>query len=87
MKDKSINIFNSIFSVFILLAIIGGGIVFLLFIVAFIVGGESATVFSTAASKTIMPYFIKAAAIGMLAGLIILYTSGEHYLHLKDNQE
>lgn len=49
MKDKSINIFNSIFSVFILLAIIGGGIVFLLFIVAFIVGGESATVFSTAA--------------------------------------
>lgn len=85
MKDKSINIFNSIFSIFILFSIIGGGLVFLLFMLAILIGGETGAFLSTTASNTIMPYFIKAAAMGMLVGLIILYTSGEHYLHLKDN--
>ena len=85
MKDKSINILNSIFSIFILLSIIGGGLVFLLFMVAILIGGEMGAFLSIIASKTIMPYFIKAAAIGILAGLIILYTSGKHYLYLGDD--
>lgn len=87
MKDKSINILNSIFSIFILLAIMGGGLVFILFMLALLIGGETGAILSTTASKTIMPYFIKSAALGMLSGLIILYTSGKHYLHLNDNQE
>lgn len=89
MKYRSLNIFNSIFSLFISISILGGGIIFLMFIIAIIVGGNLGTIIATTAFKKIMPYFIKAAAIGIFAGLIAIYTSGSHYLSLKklDKQE
>lgn len=83
MKDKLLEILNSIFSIFILVAIFGGALIFLFFLLALVIGGEKGANLSIFASKSIMPYFIKAAAIGILAGLIELYLSRDHHLSLK----
>lgn len=83
MKEKFINLIGSIFSIFILLGLLGGGIIFLMFLLALIIGGDKAAILSTMASETIMPYFIKSATVGIMAGLIVLYFSGDHHLSLK----
>jgi len=81
--NKIENIMISIFSIGIMVAISGGALVFLLFLMGFILGGESAAYLSNLASKILMPYFIKSAAIGVFAGLITFYIHGKHELSIK----
>ena len=80
MKAKSHNIISTIFSLFIVIAIFGGGLVFAMFIIAIIIGGETGQQIAVTAKDIVMPYFIRSASIGVLAGLISFYISGKHSL-------
>jgi len=87
MKEKINDFLKSIFSIFTLIAIAGGGIIFLIFVIALIIGGDTATTLSVNASKKYMPYFIKSAAIGVMAGLAFFYTSKSHTLSLNEDND
>lgn len=80
MKAKIHDIISAIFSLFIVIAIFGGGLVFAMFIVAIIIGGETGQQIAIVAKDIVMPYFIRSASIGVLAGLISFYISGKHSL-------
>ncbi len=83
MKNNFENLLSSLFSFFILIAILGGGIIFLLFLVALLLGGETGANLAISTSTTIMPYFIKSATIAVLAGLVSMYARGMHTLTLQ----
>ena len=84
MKNTLKNIGKSIFSIFIMIAMAGGGIVFAMFAIALIIGGESGNAIALSARNTVMPIFIRSAAIAMAGGLLQLYASGEHQLTMGD---
>lgn len=87
MKNKLDSILKSIFSIFILIALAGGGVVFLLFIGALIVGGEKGAEIALNSKNMVMPFFIKSATVAVAAGLISFYNSKEHTLSLEDKDE
>lgn len=84
MKKKIEDIVEAIFSLSLIIAIIGGGIIFLMFVSALIIGGPSGESIAVSASGTVMPYFIRAASISILTGLIYIYLNNEHALTMKD---
>ena len=79
---KLINILEYIFSITVLIALFGGGVVFILHLIALIIGGDMATSISVFATDGLMPYFIRIATVGILSGLITFYISKEHHLSL-----
>lgn len=83
MKTKIEKVVSAIFSISILIAIMGGGIVFLMFAAALIVGGDTGVGIAVSAKNTVMPYFIRAATIGTLAGLVSFYLTGLHALFIE----
>lgn len=85
MKVKIQKIVDSIFSVSLITAILGGGIIFVMFMMALIIGGPSGEALATNASKVIMPYFIRIASLSVLCGLISIYISGKHPLSLEED--
>lgn len=87
MKEKIQNIINAVFSFFIIIAILGGGIIFCMFIIALIIGGDTGASLSSSASKVVMPYFIRAASIAVLAGLVSFYITGQHALSLEEENK
>ena len=87
MKDKSHSIASVVFSVFILVAILGGGLIFAMFVVAIIIGGDTGQLIAINAKNVVMPYFIRSASIGVLAGLISFYISGRHSLSFDNDSK
>ena len=85
MKAKLQKIVDSIFSVCLITAILGGGIIFVMFVIALIMGGSSGEALASNASKVIMPYFIRIASLSVLCGLISIYISGKHPLSLEED--
>lgn len=84
MKEKRGKIIESIFSIALVIAITGGGVIFCMFMIALVIGGSTAESIATSASKIVMPYFIRSASIAVLCGLISFYISGNHTLSLDD---
>lgn len=82
MKEKLDNVLKRIFSFFLIVAILGGGIIFIMFLVALIIGGDLGASIAVSARETIMPYLIRSASISVLVGLISLYITGKHVLSL-----
>ena len=87
MRENIENLLSRLFSFFILVAILGGGLIFILFIIALILGGGAGENLAISASSIIMPYFIKAASIAIVAGLATMYISGMHTLTLEKTIE
>lgn len=85
MKIKIQKIVDSIFSIALIVAILGGGVIFVMFMIALVLGGPSGELMATNANKVVMPYFIRIASIAVLFGLISTYTSGKHPLSLSDD--
>lgn len=86
MREDINKVFETIFSISLIIAILGGGIIFLMFILAIIIGGGTGEVLATKASKEIMPYFIRSASIAITCGLLSFYISGDHALSLKEKR-
>lgn len=85
MKEKLQSVISAVFSLFIIIAILGGGIVFCMFVIALIIGGDVGASLASNASKVVMPYFIRSASIAVLAGLVSFYITKEHALSLEEN--
>lgn len=86
MKQKYQEIIKSVFSISGMIAIVGGFIVFVLFCIALIIGGESGGNLAILAKKEIMPYFIRAATVATMAGLLLAYSTGDHALTLENKK-
>lgn len=84
MKVKIQEIADSIFSISLIVAILGGGVIFIMFMVAMILGGASGEALATNAKNVVMPYFIRAAAVAVLCGLASIYATGKHPLSLEE---
>lgn len=82
MKEKIDRVLRRLFSLFLVMAMLGGGIIFIMFLVALIVGGDLGESIAISARGTIMPFFIRSASISVLVGLISLYITGKHGLSL-----
>ncbi len=82
MRNKIENFLKEIFSIFIMMAIFGGGIIFLMFMVAIVLGGAQGAKIALLAKDLVMPFFIRFASIGVLAGLIYSYLRKSHGLSL-----
>ena len=63
----------NIFSITAMIAILGGAVVFVLFLMAFIIGGERGGAIALFGKNSVMPVFIRIAAISLLFGLIHTY--------------
>lgn len=77
---KVSNVLRMIFGYGIMICLFAGGLTFFGYLIALIIGGETATQICVFIYKTIIPIIIKASTILVLFGLIIMYLSGEKAL-------
>lgn len=87
MRKQIQKIVESIFSLSLIIAILGGGVIFTMFVIGIIVGGSTGESLAVSASSVVMPYFIRAAAIAMFCGLISFYITGQHTLSLEEEEK
>lgn len=86
MKNLSNKVINYLFSIFISLAIFGGGVVFLMFVIAFVLGGEIGNSLALTVKNETIPLFMRFATVGTLAGLIVSYITDKHELTLEEKK-
>ena len=80
MKDickKISNVLKTIFGYGIMISLFTGGLTFFGYMIAFIIGGDTAGVICTVIYKNIIPTIIYLAVIMVLLGLVAMYLSGE----------
>lgn len=75
--EKIVKILRTIFGYGIMIALFAGGLTFFGYLIALIVGGETATLICTVIYKNIIPIIIKLSTIMVLLGLVVMYLSGE----------
>ena len=74
---KISDVIKAIFGYSIMLTLFAGGLTFFGFIIALIIGGETATLICEIIYKHIFPIIIYVASATVLIGLIAMYLSGE----------
>lgn len=77
---KIANFLRVVFGYGIMLCLFAGGLTFLGYLAALIIGGDTATNICVFIYKTIIPIIIKASTILVLLGLVTMYLSGEKAL-------
>ncbi|MBC7087711.1 MAG: hypothetical protein H5T96_04365 [Tissierellales bacterium] len=83
MKKNISSILENIFSIIILISIIGSGFIFLLFLVSIIIGGEIGNAISLWIKNDFLNLLIRLTTIGVMAGFIKMYITKEHELTMK----
>ncbi len=86
---KIANVFKIIFGYGIMIVLFLGGLTFFGYIVALIIGGETATAMCTWIYKSFVPILIEVTTILILFGLLTMYLAGEKALtpHKKEAQQ
>ncbi len=89
---KISDVFKLIFGYGIMIVLFAGGLTFFGYLVALIIGGETATNICTWIYKSFIPVMIYASTILILFGLVTMYLAGEKALtpgkkHAKDEGE
>lgn len=79
-------ILRILFSIFSILAVLGGVVVFVLFIISLIIGGEQGAKLALMSKDVVMPIFIRSAALSLLSGLIESYIHNTHSLSIRDEE-
>lgn len=79
-------ILRILFSIFSIVAVLGGAIVFVLFMVSLVIGGEQGEKLALISKDVVMPIFIRSAALSLLSGLIESYIHNNHSLSIKDEE-
>lgn len=82
-KSNSIDVLKSVFSVGIMVALLGGVVTFALLLTALLIGGPVGQKLAISTTKVYLPYFINAAAVGIMSGLLVLYITAKHELSLE----
>jgi len=83
---KLTSVLKTIFGYGIMLSLFLGGLTFIGYMIALLVGGETAIAICDFIYKTIMPIIIYASNIFVLLGLLILYISGEKTLSIGNKK-
>ena len=86
MKDIT-RIANILFSIAITIALIGGGLVGLLFLLAVLIGGNTGESLAVFTKNDLLPQFIRIATIAMLSGLVRFYPDNFHPLSLNTDEK
>lgn len=86
MKDIT-RIANILFSIAITIALIGGGLVGLLFLLAVLIGGNTGESLAVFTKNDLLPQFIRIATIAMLSGLVRFYADNFHPLSLNTDEK
>jgi hypothetical protein len=87
-KNKASEVLNTIFGWGIYCVLIAGGLAFFGFLIALIIGGESATSLAVFIHKQYFPVVIRISSIIIFVGLISMYITNKHALSLVlDKQE
>ncbi len=83
---KTSNILKKIFGYGILCCLFVGALTFFGYVIAVIVGGETAETICTIIYKGIFPVLIYCSSILVLVGLVAMYLAGEVALTVKNNK-
>ena len=81
--DKITAILRIIFGYGILIGLFAGGLTFFGFVVALIIGGDTAAQICHVIYKEIMPIIVYGTTIMVLLGLLIMYLNGETALTVQ----
>lgn len=82
VKQYCESVLRSIFSVAIMIAIAGGVVVAVLFVAALAMGGKEGQKIAVDTGRVYLPFFIRAAAIAVMSGLLVFYIRDAHELSL-----
>ena len=74
---KAANVLRGIFGWSILITLFVGGLTFFGYVLALILGGDSAAAICTFIYKGVVPIMIKITTCTVLLGLVVMYISGE----------
>ena len=77
---KISNVLRVIFGYGIMVCLFAGGLTFFGYVVALIIGGDTAAAICEVIYKQIIPIIIKASTILVLLGLAVMYLNGEKAL-------
>ena len=77
LRQKTANVLSTIYGVGIMIALFAGGLSFLGYLAAFIIGGETATAICVFIYKTIYPILFYFSSSVVLFGLVKMYVAGE----------
>lgn len=83
VMEKITAVLRTIFGYGILIGLFAGGLTFLGFVAAFIIGGDTATLICRVIYKDIFPIIVYGTTIMVLLGLLIMYLSGETALTVQ----
>lgn len=84
---KIANVFSIVYGYGIMLALFLGGLTFLGYVVALIIGGETATLICTFIYKSFYPILVYASSVLVLLGLFVMYLRGETALASKRKEK
>ena len=77
---KLVDIFKLIFGYGIMIVLFAGGLTFFGYVVALIIGGDTAVAICTWIYKSFIPVIIYASTVLILFGLLTMYLAGEKAL-------
>lgn len=77
MRQKIANVLGTLYGIGIIIALFCGGLSFLGYLVAFIIGGETATAICVFIYKTAYPILFCFSSSVVLLGLVKMYVAGE----------
>lgn len=87
MKENLEKLMTNIFGIFVSIAVLGGVVIFLTYVIGILMGGDAGAALMVKAWKVWSPYFIKSATIAVMAGLVVFYITGKHTLSLKEENK
>ena len=77
VRQKIATVLGYIYGIGVVIALFGGGLSFLGYVAAFIVGGEQATAICVFIYKTLYPILFYFSSSVVLLGLVKMYVAGE----------
>ncbi|MFZ7102518.1 MAG: hypothetical protein ACOWWO_07660 [Peptococcaceae bacterium] len=86
MKEQLNKVSSALFAVLIIIGVGLGAVAFVLFVIGLVLGGNGGAAISIIGGKLIN-YGIRISSVGILFGLIKIYTDGYHYLTLKKQKD
>lgn len=77
LVKKISEVLRTVFGYGIMICVFAGGLTFFGYLIALLVGGESAQMICTFIYKSFFPVIIKASTVLVILGLIVMYLKGE----------
>lgn len=78
---------KTIYGYGIMISLFAGGLTFIGYLVALVIGGETATLICTFIYKKFIPVIIYIASIMVILGIISMYLCGQIALSVNDNKK